>query len=549
MSMTVPTGSRPKGPALTYLALAAATIVMIAAVALNAAQPPPPTVAEFAPQANEQIKEPPPDQAGGPGPGGQPPPTAGPDASPTATPTGIPTNIPRTRRCYGDPPRQTEDPQSPPCADFWDPKRDNGGATWQGVTADEIRIAWPGTIEKADDTQRLATFFNTRFEFYGRKIVLVPFGPKGGVFNSGVSPSDMRADADFVDSQNVFASLSYVPRAGAEFHYYDRLAEHGIVSVDSHASMRTEEHYARRAPYQWGYLPAFDVMMRNFGEFVCRSLAGRAPRYAGETIRDEPERRFGLVYHVASDGSAPDRSILAGILRDCGAEVVPVEYPRIDDATTQQVALKLIDEDVTTVICLCQGDHYFNLMPAATRNVYFPEWLVSSYHYLDYDSAAQRYPAEHQDSVLGITFHNKWLPQKEMPWYHAIKEVDPEYETGDDGYSSAAYERYYELLVLASGIQMAGPNLTPQNFERGLFKADFPEPGSGRAPLYHPGGGFGPGDHTMVDDAAMIWYSPSDMSYTTNVRRGTYCYVRLGLRYGIGQWPRGNPAFFEDPCK
>ena len=541
--------SRPRAPGVTYACITSAMMLLLGTVALNTQQPAPPAIAELAPQANEQIREAPQEQGsdGGLMPGeGQP--TPGVSATPSASPTAFPSNVPRTRRCYGDPPRQTEDPQSPPCAPYWDAsKQDNGGATSFGVTADEITIAWPQTIEKAQDTLNLAEYFNRRYEFYGRKIVLKPYGPRGGVFGA-VSAADMQADADFVhDEIGAFASIAYVPRAGAEHHYYDRLAQLKILGIDSHASNREEQHLARYEPYLWGYLPAFDVMMRNTAEFICKTLAGRPPKYGGFGTGDlETPRVFGLVYHTSADGSSPSRTTLLNALRS-GCDVRPAVITEYTNA--QQTTLQLTSEDVTTVICLCQGDQYFTMMPEATNQVYFPEWLVTSYHYLDYDSAAQEYPPEQSAHAFGITFHNKWLPQKEMPWYQAIKEADPNYETGDDGYASAAYERYYELLTLASGIQGAGPNLTPETFQEGMFKARFPAPGSGREPLYYSGGGFSPTDHTMVEDAAMIWYSQSESGYTTNVRRGTYCYIRHGIRYGLGQWPSGDQGFFDGPCK
>ncbi|MGH2830750.1 MAG: hypothetical protein ACRDJM_09730, partial [Actinomycetota bacterium] len=494
---------RPKTPGAIYGVLSLVMILVVGVIALKAVQPPPPQIAEFAPQAVEQIRDAPDEQSGREDGGSGVLPPVGSSLLPIPPPS-TPLDVPRYRRCYGNPPRQTEDPQSPPCAAYWDPRQDNGAKTWRGVDRNEIRIAWPQSIEKNKDTFLLEQYFNLRYEFYGRKIKLVPYKPTGEVFGPW-DQAGMLNDADRVrDEADAFASLAYIPRAGAEHHYYDRLAQHRIVSVDSHASQRTEAHLQRFAPYEWMYLPSFDVMMRNFGEWICKSLAGRRPAYAGTVIasRSTP-RTFGLVYHRAAEGSTPDRSLLLSTLRDgCGvAPAVTTEY-----TTPEQAALKLKTADVTTVICLCQGDQYFELMPEATTQVYFPEWLVSSYHYLDYDSAAQRYPNEHQDHVLGITFHNKWLSQKEMPWYQAIKEVEPTYETGDDGYASSSYERYYEMLVLASGIQMAGPNLTPKTFAEGLYRARFPAAGSGREPLWHPGGGFGPRDHSMVDDATMIWY-------------------------------------------
>ena len=47
---------------------------------------------------------------------------------------------PRQKNCVGNPPRQTEDPLSPPCVPFFE--GDNGGNTYQGVTKDEIKIVF-----------------------------------------------------------------------------------------------------------------------------------------------------------------------------------------------------------------------------------------------------------------------------------------------------------------------------------------------------------------------------------------------------------------------
>ena len=54
------------------------------------------------------------------------------------------------KRCVGDPPRQTEDPQSPPCVAYW--TGDNGGATWKGVTHTTVTVVTP--VARTCDTDR-----------------------------------------------------------------------------------------------------------------------------------------------------------------------------------------------------------------------------------------------------------------------------------------------------------------------------------------------------------------------------------------------------------
>jgi len=59
---------------------------------------------------------------------------------------------PITKRCVGNPPRQTEDPSSPPCVAHFD--GDNGGSTATGVTPDEIRIVvYLDPANRTDGTQ------------------------------------------------------------------------------------------------------------------------------------------------------------------------------------------------------------------------------------------------------------------------------------------------------------------------------------------------------------------------------------------------------------
>ena len=117
-----PTAARPRTPALILGSIVLALAVLVAAVALTARQTAPPAIAEFAPQAVEQIKQTLDDQAPDVTPDGEaavratatPTPTTGASAGATpasgasATPSPTPTVVvPRVRQCVGSPPRQT----------------------------------------------------------------------------------------------------------------------------------------------------------------------------------------------------------------------------------------------------------------------------------------------------------------------------------------------------------------------------------------------------------------------------------------------------------
>src|SRR5213078_4351054 len=70
-----------------------------------------------------------------------------------------------------------------------------------------------------------------------------------------------------------------------------------VISVsDGNLITGTEPAYAKHAPYQWNVQAGVDSITANLAQFVCATLAGRAPKYAGSPQRDASTRKFGLIY-------------------------------------------------------------------------------------------------------------------------------------------------------------------------------------------------------------------------------------------------------------
>lgn len=561
--------ARPRLPGLLNVGTVTVVVVLVAAVALTARQTPPPTVAEFAPQAVEQIEESLPEQTdtsqeGPDGVAAAPTdvpsePGAEDDGEPTPEPTASEPAIEeaRVRRCVGDPPRQTEDPQSPPCVPYFE--GDNGGETWQGVTKDEIRIAWPNLDffgpEPADLMDALVQHFNTRYEFYGRKIVLQTYSAPAF---ATPDPTAMIADAVKVDEElQAFASLAYGARGGSEHHYYDELARRGVVSSSaSTLALGTSERAARFAPFQWNYVPNMTDTLQLTGDFVCRTLAGKPPvggTFAGTDPLDptaRPETRvFGVIVTRAQDGTVPPDAVLVDTMSACGATPVRVE----DDVANPQgnnVMIQMSQAGVTSVICVC-GDLASlrgTYMNAATQQGFFPEWIVPAWGNGTLDNSFNSCcaPQEQARNVLGIMGHDRLLPRQQMPWYWAVRESLP----GRDVPGATYYTlmgRYWSLLQLASGIQLAGPELTPETFAQGLQRARFPNPGAGGPPQFQAPMSYASG-FSARRDAAMFWYSTTDSGVIQPEQTGAICYVNEGRRYRVGEFPTEQQAWFESPC-
>lgn len=554
VTRTQPRGARQsRSVTFVYGGIAGILLVVIAAVALVLTPPSPPAVAEFTPSPDDVIDEAPQNQSSRFGAG---------DGTCTSGQTGCEyaevgpaSTVPapekreivraRVRRCVGDPPRQIEDPQSPPCVNYWE--GDNGGATSKGVTRDSIRVA----MIDPDRDRTLVEFFNRRFEFYGRKIVLVP---PNRPFGGSNDPAVQRAAAVAVDEQQAFAALDH--GYSVSDAYYEELAARGIISIGGPSQRAISERgrYRRSHPYRWSYTAAQDEILLNAVDWLCSSMRDRPASHAGDPALRARTRRVAVVKGDYGSGSGGDPLVYG--LRDCGFTVNVEEFSYTNSGGGEQAAqqartvvAKLQASGVTSVATLGQNE-LTHLMEQAAQVGYSPEWLSVGLSdeweygiYQNYRTGNGQY--------FGLLSRNKLLDLIDRPWYHAVKEVDP---TRAIARPDVWQDRYTSLLVLASGIQMAGPNLTPASFARGLVDTQFPNPGCGGPPFYQACVDFAPDDHTMVDDFVLGWWNVGGRSPEADTRdtsNGQWCWIDMGKRYTPGSYPTTPAPFFDltKPCR
>jgi hypothetical protein len=553
----------PRAVGLANGAVALVILVVVVAFGVAVSQSPPPAIAAFAPEVRQHANQKSLAGAAGPGALGASAPTGVP-ATPMPTPSrgsaagATPTpNLlagrPAQVRCYGSPPHQTEDPQSPPCRQSFD--GDNGGVTYRGVTRDTITVGWPflwdGFPPPDNETimNALVGYMNSHFQLYGRKLVLVKTDITGGAYGHAKAQEQV-ADADKAAAKGIFASLGYSPEGGTSFYYNNRLAQDGVLSVSSAPLLQTEAQLAA-TPYTWTTVPGYDKVEANLGNLWCHQLKAGQPQYAGPPTppaQSWGQRRIAVYYETTTNSLPIDPQPLVSTLNACGEQVSAHALNNTDGENTSAVN-DMQQHGVTTVACLCSSRQYGGLMNAAANQAYFPEWLVSNEQFLSYDAGPQQdFPTQQRSHVIGIDFNNEMLdPQNEF-WYRAVKEMVPGYAYQQNSQNVYGYYRYEELLLLAAGIQQAGPTLTPQTFQQGLYDTRFSNVGHGAAPYYQASVGFGPGDHSFYDDAAAIWWNSAATSYTTNQGNpGAYCYSHLGDR--SSDWSQPRPAFYSGQCR
>ena len=537
-----------RGPAYVNGSVTTIMIVLFMTLGLVTRQPPPPAIAEISPQAIEQITDPPEEQAvefgeeavSGEGPpgqveGGDGPGLVAPSEPEVEEPTEDPT--PPTRRCVGSPPRQIADPQSPPCVPFW--QGDNGGATHQGVTPTEIRVAVPGTGTYY--LQAWANFFNKRFEFYGRKLKFILIGENTMV------EAEQRARATAADEvHQVFASLSS-ETFGGDF-YGDELIKRGIIYVAA-TPFYGEKQMQAAHPYLWQYPMAADQLMGAAGEWWCKRLADGVAEHAGEAgPYREAQRKLGVAILDMPD-ARQDESLLVRELGRCGVEA-QIEHIDIASGDTGKTAaiLKFKQADVTSVLCVCVSPDYGSMRRLAVDQAYYPEWLGTTFWNNDVTWGGESPPAEGTALTFGLTSTPPFVPLVSEPYRWAALEGDPATApgAGDDQPLGrmANIKMYKTMLLLASGIQLAGPNLTPETFAAGLQRATFPNP-------EHPNQagkvGFEGGTHSMTKEVAEFWWT-FDQAGPDMSAAPTPCYFPGAAHYRLGTMPSGRAGFFTSPC-
>ena len=443
---------------------------------------------------------------------------------------------------------------------------DNGGATYQGVTGDEVTIVfYMNYATEADRAVYLAleqseeqeeqhvaawtAWFNKHYEYYGRKINVTFFRGTG----DGVPA--VRNDAQTIVSK-------YKPFGVIAYEFADtlsrELARLGVVSTFIDANQDQEMFRAMR-PYAWGYFKNGDLMARNLAEYYCAKMYGKNADLAGDAPLRLQRRRLGILStdapHFGSSLKTFVDAITGGVCGTGSAEDKPVvfKYSSDPDASAQEqgdaAAAAFRSGDVTTAVALVTGVGEAVAQSFSGQN-YHPEWLMGEWTF-DHDLYTRAFvPPDQAPQRFGPG--SLWVNVKseDEPFERIAREVNPNFEFRCSG-CQALWEVVYQMFW---GLQWAGPNLTPLTFERGML--DAPQIAGTENPNPWPGwecckrswpsvGGVGPNDlgaYTFAQDYRHIYWDPTAISEYDG-QPGTYVCAEGPEcpRFRMGQWRPGEP--------
>jgi hypothetical protein len=456
---------------------------------------------------------------------------------------GVKKGLPgRTEVCPGQALQVPNDPYSPPCIAF---SGDNGGATSKGVTATEIKISYRSLNEKGfqqtlaalagaslqdgpEDIKRtvaaLAEYFNKRYQFYGRKLSINFYPGQGSNTTEllGGGREKAETDADTVKEMGAFADLSATSEP-----YANALARRGILGFgDPYLSRPWHEQHR---PYIWSIATDGTMVATEAAEYAGKRLCNKPAKWAGGDLAGKP--RSIATFAPENSWYQESVQIARGTLDKFNCKPGENVKYQLDLGTMSNQAANLIPRmkaaGVTTILCGCDPIMPVFLTGEMNRQNYYPEFIIVGTALTDTDIVGQLWNQEAAKHAFGVSSLQAFEPPTKTIAYAAYKSVRP------DEPAFTVDLIYYQMQMLAIGIQMAGPNLTPNSFEAGMFR--YP-------PKVGPLGfwTFGPSDYTAANDVREVYWDPSATS-TYNGKKGAFIDPQPGTRWKVNELPAGDP--------
>jgi hypothetical protein len=199
------------------------------------------------------------------------------------------------------------------------------------------------------------------------------------------------------------------------------------------------------------------------------------------------------------------------------------------------------DAGVTSIIMLADPLFPIFLTQEATRQAYFPEWLITGTALTDTTFFGRTYDKAQWGHAFGISpLWVFWVDVSNSSGYREYHHMRPGSNRGDEGVSINT--RRSPIQWLFQGIHMAGPKLTRETFAQGMY--NFPKTGgTPGAPLVF----FTPEHPNAIKDFTEVWWNVngSGRDETGKDGPGTLMKVAGGKRYLTGSWPAVEPKVFQ----
>jgi hypothetical protein len=459
---------------------------------------------------------------------------------------------------------------SPPCVSF---SGDNGGATSKGVTKDKILVVRyilpidpatqnilvgaklgdaPEVVKRAYDALR--RYGNNHTQTYGREVVFQDFQASG----DDTDDQAMKADAvKIANDIKAFAVIEGNPSATIPTIFATEVAARGVLCICT--TSLANSFYQEQPPliFSSAGLPTATEYAQHMAEYISKRLLGKPAKFAGDELNPAQgykttTRKFGLIWIAGNEGRAdPERKRARDdFVAELAKKGIPLpesqqaSYIYEGGRNAQDVTalvLRLKQAGVTTLIPMVDPLYPIFFTQEATRQQWYPEWLILGFGLSDTTAAGRLYDQLQWRHAFGISpLWVTWAHVERSGGYRAFHHGMPGMRKGDEGVLINIYAAYNTWLFI--GINMAGPNLTPETFAKGMYS--YPRTGGD---VGHPTIQFTRSSPTAAEDFIEIWYDANASGPDERSEQGTGMMMKVdgGKRHVLGSWPGGEARAFD----
>ncbi len=449
---------------------------------------------------------------------------------------------------------------APPCAQ--QSTGDNGGATADGVTGDSIKvIVYQGDPDKnplqaatvkssgaaVDNASARETYrgyfdlFEKYYNLYGRKIDLQFFPGTGGPMDEVTA----RADAQAIADMHPFAVLSGPNQTPV---WAEELTSRHVLCLGNCSLAVPTKTVTDNSPYLVGVGPTPEQAGLMTAKLVVDQLKGKKAIYGGADVKNKP-RVFAVTHYDTIDGQQKAAfQVLKSKLTEGGVKIAANLPFQLDLARGQENArtmvAKLKAARATTVIYTGDPITPIALTKEATAQNYFPEWVLGANVLADTAVFGRLFDQEQWSHAFGLGLNPAKVVQSKNQAFSLYK-----WFNGKEAPNNTYGVILADLTSLFQGIHLAGPDLTPQSFQNGLWNS----PITGGTPLsprvsrgHH---GMWPGtDVGGSDDTGLLWWNSKATGEDEigKVGPGLYEYAAMGKRWPLADMPSADPGYFDE---
>jgi hypothetical protein len=388
---------------------------------------------------------------------------------------------------------------------------------------------------------------NKTYELYGRHVNLIPFEASG----ADNDPVAAHADAVTVAEQDhAFASIG---GPGTTTAYEDELARLHVLCMVCGDSA-TYGLIKQNAPYQWANLPTADTSLNVTADYIIAKLNGKDAVWAGDPAMHTRKRSFITVSETSQPPSPGYKELTTSLENKYRQGHVNVASPtdlaytlNLTTLPTQAatVAEKLKASGATSVVFAGDPIMPIYLTKACAAIGYSPEWIITGIVLTDTSTLGRYYAQSEWSHAFGVSSLAVPVPiaagnaDRLYHWWYGASTSPP---------SLAAPALVPPIQQLFSAVQTAGPDLTPQTFAEGQFRA--PTAGGGpTSPLsaYGYQGAVPVPSYSSPADYTFLWYDATAKGPNEEGVNGSGLmqYVKGGARYKAGVVPDGPVPMFS----